>query len=284
MYTENNLHTSSGVIHYAQGPYHGLPLVLLHGVLRGWQDWSVLLPSLSCRSQVYALDFRGHGQSARTPGQYRVTDYIVDAQEFIEMMCPTPPVVIGHSLGAMVALAVAANSKIPVRGIVLEDPPFETMGGRIVQSSFLELFQGMQKVIHSKRDVVGIMRGLAGIQVTPPGAKKPKRLGELRDPTSLRFSAKCLSRVDPGVLEPIVRAEWLHGFDLMDLVANVRCPVLLLQADPTAGGMLTDQDADLMETALSDCCRVRMPGASHLVHWMQTEAMMRLVTGFLESI
>jgi pimeloyl-ACP methyl ester carboxylesterase len=284
MFLEQSFATSFGSLNYARGPLSGPPLVLFHGVTRGWRDWSLLLPALAVRWQVYALDFRGHGESSRTSGAYRVVDYVEDAREFIRKMCPRPPVVMGHSLGAMAALAAAGDPSLSVRGVVLEDPPFETMGRRIGQTSFLSLFLGMRRLLEEPRSVRELARGLGRIKVSTPGTDKFVYLGQVRDLTALRFGARCLTRLDPEVLDPILASEWLQGYDLHGLLGTVTCPTLLLQADTQAGGMLTDQDADLIESALPDCSRIKLPGASHLIHWLQTETMLRLVTGFLESL
>lgn len=284
MFQEQTFTTSYGTLNYAQGPFNGPPLVLFHGVNRGWQDWMMLLPALAARWQVYALDFRGHGKSSRVAGQYRVVDYVEDAREFVWKICSQPPVLLGHSLGAMVALAVAAEPALRVRGAILEDPPFDTMGENISHTPFHSLFLGMQQVLESRRGVTDLAHGLAEIEVTGPGTKGPVKLGQVRDATALRFGAKCLSRIDPEVLQPIVAGEWLRGYDLLELVSQVTCPVLLLQADMDAGGMLMEQNADLIESALADCSRIKLNGVGHLIHWMKTSAMLRMVTGFLESL
>ncbi|MGF1579614.1 MAG: alpha/beta fold hydrolase, partial [Gemmataceae bacterium] len=145
-FEEHQLKTNHGSLNYAKGPANGPPLILLHGVTRSWQDWVLVLSTLATRWQIYALDFRGHGHSCRTPGQYHVVDYIQDAHALVKE-CPEPPVVVGHSLGAMVALAVGGEAN--ARGIVLEDPPFETMGTRIKNTSYLDLFRGVKQVVES---------------------------------------------------------------------------------------------------------------------------------------
>ena len=67
-------------------------------------------------------------------------------------------------------------------------------------------------------------------------------------------------------------------------VSQVTCPALLLQADHTAGGMLTDEDAAEAERLMSDCSRVRLPKVGHLIHWRATESCLRLVNSLLESL
>jgi pimeloyl-ACP methyl ester carboxylesterase len=271
-------------LHYAQGPASGPPLLFLHGVLRCWQDFLPLIPALATRRQVFALDFRGHGQST-WPGRYRVIDYAEDAATMLEQVCPAPAVVYGHSLGAMVALATAAGPAADrCRALVLEDPPFETMGRRIKTTVHHSQFAGMAPLASSTRSVTEVSRALAEVRLSTPGSEKFVRLGDVRDGASLRFSARCLKQVDPEVFEPILAGAWLEGYDLEALLRRVRCPVLLLQADQSTGGMLWEDDTDTVLSLLTDCTHVRLPGVGHLIHWMQTETTLRLVTTFLESL
>src|SRR5207302_6991572 len=109
MLTEHTLAVGDDSLHYARGPSSGPPMLFLHGVLRCWQDFLPLIAPLTTRWHVHALDFRGHGRSSPRPGRYRVVDYVEDAAAFLRHGCDEPAVVYGHSLGAMVALAVAGG-------------------------------------------------------------------------------------------------------------------------------------------------------------------------------
>src|SRR5437762_336652 len=57
-------------LNVASGPDSGPPAVLLHGVARRWQDFLPILPALTLRWHVHAIDFRGHGRSGRAAGAY----------------------------------------------------------------------------------------------------------------------------------------------------------------------------------------------------------------------
>ena len=260
----------------------GPPLVLLHGVLRAWQDFSSLLASLSSHSRLMAVDFRGHGRSAEATA-YRVVDYVSDTASLLRQELDQPAVVLGHSLGAMVALAAAAEQPDRVRGIILEDPPFETMGSRIAASGFLNYFEALQQLASMHLPVPQLARGMAEIRL-PGGGAAGLRLGDVRDAASLRFAAHCLAAADPRVLVPIVQRDWLQGYNLSAVLRRIECPVLLLQADSALGGMLSDEDAQQICSALADCTHVRMPGVGHHIHWQQTEATLRVIHAFLATL
>lgn len=274
--------TPPGKLSLTLGPPNGPPVLLLHGVLRKWADFFPLLAPLSTRWQVHGLDFRGHGKTDRS-NAYRVVDYVDDAAAALRFV-GHPTVVYGHSLGAMVALAVAARHPAQVAALVLEDPPFATMGSHIGQTSFLSLFVGIQQALGQGGSVEALARRLAEIQVTNPVTRSSVRLGDVRDGASLRFSARCLMHVDPAVLEPIVDGGWLQGYDLEGMLDQVACPVLLLQGELAAGGMLTDDDAQRLADGLADCTRVRFPKVGHLIHWQAKETLLAVVGNFLESL
>jgi len=284
MFNEQLFHHDRVTLNFASGPRNGPALVFFHGVTRRWQSFVPLIPTLSSRWHVHALDHRGHGLSSRVPAGYLVKDYVRDAVAFVKEQVQGPVVVYGHSLGAMVAASVAAELPQQVRGAVLEDPPFGTMGTKIGQSALLSYFAGVQPFAGSTLPVGTLARQLAEIPLTTPGKAGSVRLGGTRDMASLRFTARCLKQLDRDVLSPIVAGRWLDGFDWVNVLSDITCPALLLQADITMGGMLTDDDAAEAERLMPDCARVRLPKVGHLIHWLQTDACLRLVNSFLESL
>jgi len=254
----------SPVLHCVEGPPAGSTLLLLHGVSRCWRDWEPLLPELTRAWHVVAVDHRGHGESARTPGAYRVTDYARHVAEFVGANFDTPLVVFGHSLGAMVALHLAAECPERIAGAVLEDPPFHTMGRNIAATPYRTQFAGMQSVARRGGDVEAMTDALADIRL--PGPNGEVRLGDVRDRESLRFSSECLAQADPDIFTPLVAGAWLDGFDHAELWLRVKHPLLLLQGDARNGGALTDDDAALAERTLAQGRRVHFPGVGHQIH------------------
>jgi pimeloyl-ACP methyl ester carboxylesterase len=258
--------TSSGVqrLHYVEGPANGSTLLLLHGVTRCWRDWELLLPELTKEWHVIALDHRGHGESDHVPDGYRVIDYARHVAEFVRAESAAPIVVLGHSLGAMVALHLAAECPELIAGAALEDPPFHTMGRHIGTTPYRAQFAGMEQVARCGGDVEALTDGLAGIRL--PGPQGEVRLGDIRDRASLRFSAECLLELDPEIFTPLVAGRWLDGFDHTALWSRVKRPLLLLQGDARHGGALADDDADLAESSAPQCRRVRFDGVGHQIH------------------
>lgn len=283
MFTQRQITGGDGPLNVMYGPRNGPPLVFLHGVGRSWQDFHMLLPALAWRWQVVGLDFRGHGLSARTPGKYLVHHYVRDAVAVVTDL--TAPVVIyGHSLGAMVAAAAAAEQPQRVRALVLEDPPFETLGEQIRKTQFHSLFTIMRAASSSPLEVDQLAQSLAEQRVTPPGSQEGVRLGDVRDVAALRFMAGCLKHVDPELWDPILAGRWLEDYDKPAILAGIGCPTLLLQGDVSLGGMLSEPAAVEIQQAVRHCIRQPVAGVGHLIHSLQAETTLRLVGGFLESL
>jgi len=269
----------SPALNYATCDGLGKPaLLLLHGVTRCWRDWEPLLPTLTQTWRVIALDHRGHGTSERAES-YRVSDYVADVVRFVRDEVTAPLVILGHSLGALVAAGVAAEVPQYVRGIALEDPPFHTMGNRIRSSAWQAQFIGMQAAARRGGSVDDLTDALTEIRLPTPGGAL-KRLGELRDRASLRWSAECLTQLDPDVLSPVIEGRWLDGYDVASILSRVQCPALLLAGDPTAGGALTASDAEATEAALSSCQTVHFSGVGHQLHRERPEEVLAALHAF----
>ncbi len=94
----------------------GAPLVLVHGLSEDRRAWQPLLPALEQSFEVLRLDLRGHGESGLA-ADYGALAMAADvATAVAESGLQGPPLVVGHSLGAIVATAYALQS--PVRAVV----------------------------------------------------------------------------------------------------------------------------------------------------------------------
>ncbi len=283
MLTDTRCDAGGLALNLAVGPVTGPPLLLMHGITRRWQDYAALVPGLAQRWHVLGLDFRGHGLSARAPS-YLVVDYVRDVVAVIRQQTRERVVLFGHSLGALVAAGVAAELPDQVRAIVLEDPPFESVGAGIKKTLFHAMFVAIAELTGPDRSVVEIAAGLSEIGISLPGMTVRLRLGDLRDAAGIRFMASCLRLVDPAVLTPLIAGQLLDGYDSQKVLRGIQCPTLLLQGEAALGGMLDDDAAARTIPHVADCTHVRVAGAGHLIHSMQHETTLRLVTDFLESL
>lgn len=108
---------------HASGNPNGIPLVLVHGLTDDGTCWPDALPRWA-DYRVLAVDQRGHGRSPGfTEAQFeRVPEVMRDDLVEVLKRAGEPALVVGHSLGGLMAARAALVHPELVRGIVLEDP------------------------------------------------------------------------------------------------------------------------------------------------------------------
>lgn len=259
-------------------------LVLLHGVTRRWQSFLPILPTLQQRHRLLLVDLRGHGRSDRPADGYFVCDYITDIVQFLRQHADGPVHLYGHSLGAMTAAGVAAELPQQVESAVLEDPPFHTMGDRISQTSLHSYFANLATFAGHGKSVEQAALSLGESTFNDPVSGQDFRLKDHRSEDQLRFAAESLAQLDPSVFDSILSGQWLQGYDIDRIFAAIRCPTLLLQADPDAGGMLIDDDAKHVQSLNSQIRCEHFPGQPHGLHWTATDGVTTAVRKFHDSI
>lgn len=106
-------------------------LILVHGGLDHARSWDAVARELRNDFHVYAIDLRGHGNSAWAPGaQYGIVEYAHDLTVLADIIRSYPVHIIGHSLGAITSLLYTglypANVKklVAIEGVGL--PPIRS--------------------------------------------------------------------------------------------------------------------------------------------------------------
>ena len=123
-----------GLIHY-ESIGRGKPLIFLHGWLGSWRYWMNSMEELSAYFRTYALDMWGFGDSDKTFERYRLLDYINLLTSFMDELGIQKVSLVGHSLGAMVAVRFASRYPERVEKMVAVSLP---LMGKAVNSGFFK--------------------------------------------------------------------------------------------------------------------------------------------------
>lgn len=101
----------------------GTPLVLLHGIGSGSASWAAQLQALSAHYRVLAWDAPGYGGSDPLPeAQPLGDDYAAVLASWLARIGAGAAIVVGHSLGAIVAASWAARADAKPRALLLASP------------------------------------------------------------------------------------------------------------------------------------------------------------------
>lgn len=107
------------------------PALLIHAWGADNTFMEPLMEHLSIGRRTVAVDLRGHGQSGKPDADYTMEVFVADLVWLSERLGLRRPVVIGHSLGGMIALALAASSPDFASAVVLLDSPVVAPPGLI---------------------------------------------------------------------------------------------------------------------------------------------------------
>jgi pimeloyl-ACP methyl ester carboxylesterase len=122
------LHGSAGA------PPAGPPVIFFHGVGGAAWSWAPQVQGLSQDFDCWVWEARGHGAAARVQDA-GLADYAQDARQALDAVWAaraTPVLLVAHSMGAMLALALACEQPLRVRGLFLVDPVYADSGSRPV--------------------------------------------------------------------------------------------------------------------------------------------------------
>ena len=275
-WSEGDLAIGGIPIHYYRmGRAGGPPVVLLHGFSDAGPCWLRLARDLAPDYDVVMLDAAGHGRSGGPEHGFRERA-VSDVLTAIDQLGLERPALVGHSMGAATAAGVAAEASDRLRGVALEDPPW--------------------------RDG------------PPPAPAAPAATGSrapLRSPEWVAWmrSLKAMSPAERHALADTERAGWdevdrVHWADAKanfnlavieqpldfgrppwrEIVARIRCPVLLITADPERGAIVAPEAAAEAAGLWANGRVVHIPGAGHNIRREQYEPYRAAVLGFLADL
>lgn len=266
---KEQFYDANGVrLNFAEVFSTGRPLVLLHGVASEWHSFLPIFPVLTELCHVYGIDLRGHGRSSWVTDGYRLIDYAQDICQFLGQQVKEPAVLYGHSLGALIAIAVAAQLPTHVLGLILGDLPLYYRNTTLKESSWYKPFTELHYVISSKQSAQEINDYIAEHYPS-------------MDPERRRARADCLSRVDPDVVAMILDHRHMLGYDTDALLRRVICPVLLFQGDSALGAALRYEDVVYAINRLRHCDVVQMRDVGH---GLPPDDLLYKITDFLASV
>ena len=100
----------------------GAPVVvMIHGITANHLTWAMVADELGDDVTILAPDLRGRAGSASAPGPYGMVNHAQDIRSILDHVGVDQAVIVGHSMGAFVAAAFAANHADRMAGLVLVD-------------------------------------------------------------------------------------------------------------------------------------------------------------------
>jgi pimeloyl-ACP methyl ester carboxylesterase len=251
---------------HLHGVHRGLAgrakLVLLHGAGANAHWWDHLASDLAERFHVIALDFRGHGDSD-FPEQLRAGAFSDDLDATLEHLSAPEAILVGHSLGAHVAVEHASEStKTPA--LILLDL---TRGASPTRQRATRLALTLSQTYSSREEAIKRFQFLPGAAHADDEMRQGIAAHSVRQQADGRFGFK----FDPRWFGVPPRGQ--------PALEKIRCPTLLLRGEKSA--LLTRRGALEIVSEIPDAQLVEIPGAGHHVHIDQPALVLRAMLEFL---
>lgn len=242
----------------------GAPIVLLHGGGANARWWDQIAQPLATTRDVYALDFRGHGDSDH-PATRRVGAFNDDLEAVVAWLSRPDVVLIGHSLGAAVALDHAARFS-ETRGLVLVDL---ARGGQPAVGRRARLALSLRRTYRTRQEAIDRFRFLPESSHASEALRLRIATQSVREEGDGRFGYK----FDPAWfgLPPRPRPD----------LGRITCPTLLVRGAESA--LLTREAAQSFVAEVAGARLVEIPESGHHVLVDQPERLCAAVADFLRS-
>ncbi|HEX4726041.1 MAG TPA: alpha/beta hydrolase [Pseudonocardiaceae bacterium] len=238
----------------------GPGILLLHGLMGRATTWWPTARWLTAYGRVVGVDARAHG---RNPHRTRcgTEQFAEDAADRIRELGIGPAVLIGHSMGGLHAIAVAATYPDLVRAIVVEDMAPDQRGRTAdVWLAYFESWPVFESLAHVRE-----FFGPAGdyfVECVEETTDGYRLIGDLAEMVA-------------------IAREWGRR-DYSDLVAAVRCPMLVIEAGDSP--MPAGQQAEMAGRSAGPAWHHRIDGAGHLVHQDAPDEFRGAVEAFLSRV
>ncbi|WP_428030441.1 alpha/beta fold hydrolase [Ancylobacter sp.] len=248
-----------------------MPVVLVHGVGMALEAWEPQIAVLSRHHDVIALDMPGHGGSSLPPADARLSDYSDAVIAVLDHLDIKAAVVVGHSMGALVALDTALAHPSRVRGVAALNAVFcRTPEQRAAVLARATALAGEGSAASREESWVAAVRRWFGADIPP----------------SLQTAAERVSGL-LAACDPVGYARTYALFASSDEVHRERLTTLAVPAlfmtadgDPNSTPAMSQAMARLAPRGSVEI----LPGERHMMNLTAPDAVNGRLLGFLDGL
>ena len=225
---------------YWTWPGVGPPTLLLHGIGNYGRYWDLFADAVAGRLTLVAADARGHGESGRPKDGYAPADFAADALAVLDDLPIERAVVVGHSMGGLHSINLAARHPERMRALVIVDASPDPLPAGAERAQ--RLLTGRPARFKDRSEA------RAYLERTSPGYAAA--VYENRLAFAFREENGALAwRSDPAALERIMSGR-MPTEDRWGALESIACPTLVVRG--TRSNVLSEEVAHEMVRTLAD--------------------------------
>ena len=233
-----------------------LPVVCVHGYTSSAEAFNAVARRIEDRTHIIAIDVRGHGESAWSPeGAYQYADQAGDLAALADQLGIDRFVLIGTSMGGVIAMVYGKQHAERLRGLVLNDigPDVEAGSSRItgLVGSRPADFASLDEAMEYRRQTSPITAA------RPLEDQEETARGVLRERPDGRWGWK----MDPAYIEQRIARGAPVRPQLWPVLETLPCPTQVVWG--TESDVLSEAQAKRMAAALPKGELVAVPGVGH---------------------
>src|SRR5690606_17105789 len=252
----------NGVVlhHEVRGKADGPTVVFSNSLGTDFRIWNEVSAALEPTHRVVLYDKRGHGLSEATPQPYRMDDHVNDLAALLDHLGVAKTVVVGLSVGGLIAQGIAAARPELVEALILCDTAHKI---------------GTADAWNARIDAVNA-NGIASIGDAIMERWFTESYRSPENPDFVGYTAMLTRTTVDGYAGTCAA---LRDADLTASTAALKLPVLCVVGDQDGSTPpdLVRSTADLIEGSRFEVIQ----GAGHIPCVEQPEATIRLISGFL---
>lgn len=191
-------------------------LLLVHGGAAHRRWWDVTAPLLARSRRVLAIDLSGHGDSGRR-SEYTLRSWAGEVREVASQLCDEDPILVGHSMGGLVAVEAAQAQQSSLAGVITLDTPLRRHSPD--QQAGRRRIAERPPRMHPTRHTA-----LSSFRPNPPIRRAPSQVMEHVANTSFTM-------VDGGWVNKCDPRIYLRGQIPNDFLQPARVPVMWFRAE-----------------------------------------------------
>ncbi|MFQ5950289.1 MAG: alpha/beta fold hydrolase [Nitrospiria bacterium] len=253
----------------------GPPLLLIHGLFDSLETWQRLIPLLSGRFKIYAIDLPAFGRSVLPPSwKESVSEMIKAVIAFLDEKGITTVSLVGSSMGGGLALGIAGHTPERVNRIALMNPyglpklPMAAMASRRFSAGRLLPYLLGQSALRRCAKGIFARSIYSRTLITEPLIDRVVR------PFSSLQQRKNLFRFLKGISLEEIQSIDAH-------LPMIRHPVLILWGEKD--GWLSDAHWERLRDRLKNGKVVKIPDCGHLPHMEKPEVVAKATIPFLTA-
>jgi lipase len=245
----------------------GAPVIAIHGLTASFLSFTGVAERLSGRRPLFALDLRGRGDSDKPEGPYGMAQHARDVAAAMQTLEFGPCVIVGHSMGAFVASALAAQNPDLVSGIIMidggyvPDLPVGVDSTQMLDATLALRISQLRQTYESRKAFLDFWR----VQPNFP----PEEWNSWTE-AFLDYEVSGDATVRPKASADAVRQDVAEAFKKDEIVRRLktlRVPVLLLRAEkglePKQPPIFPDSVMKAFRECLSDMKEEMISGTTH---------------------